>query len=93
MAGDITFAIGYRTLTDLIKFICDMDKIVEGFANPVNLLFGPEFLFFSNVVVLNYDFETSINGLYAIGDGCGMTRGLMMASCSGVELARKLEKY
>ena len=93
VAGDITFAIGYRTMTDIIKFICDMDKIVEGFANPDNLLYGPEIKFYSNEVVLNNDFETSINGLYAIGDGCGMTRGLMMASCSGVELARKLEKY
>ena len=91
VAGDITFAIGYRTMTDIIKFICDMDKIVEGFANPDNLLYGPEIKFYSNEVVLDNDFETSVNGLYAIGDGCGMTRGLMMASCSGVELARKLE--
>lgn len=32
--GDITFAIGYRTMTDILQFIKEMDKIVEGFANP-----------------------------------------------------------
>ena len=32
--------------------------------------------------------KTSIKNLYSIGDGGGLTRGLMMASCSGVHLAR-----
>lgn len=89
--GDITFAIGYRTMTDIINFIRDMDKIVEGFAAPDNLLYGPEIKFYSNEVDLDKNFESSIKGLYAIGDGCGMTRGLMMASASGVALARILE--
>ena len=89
--GDITFAIGYRTMTDIINFINQMDKVVEGFAHPDNLLYGPEIKFYSNEVELSNSFESSVKGLYAIGDGCGMTRGLMMASCSGVALARILE--
>ena len=92
VAGDITFAIGYRTMTDIINFINQMDKVVEGFAHPDNLLYGPEIKFYSNEVELSNEFESSVKGLYAIGDGCGMTRGLMMASCSGVALARILEK-
>ncbi len=90
--GDITFAIGYRTMTDIIQFIRQVDKVVEGFANPDNLLYGPEIKFYSNKVVIDENFETSVKGLYSIGDGGGMTRGLMMASCSGVEMARILEK-
>ena len=89
--GDITFAIGYRTMTDIINFINQMDKVVEGFAHPDNLLYGPEIKFYSNEVELTNSLESSVKGLYAIGDGCGMTRGLMMASCSGVALARILE--
>ena len=46
--GDITFAIGYRTMTDILQFIKEMDKIVEGFANPDNLLYGPEIKFYIN---------------------------------------------
>ena len=89
--GDITFAIGYRTMTDILQFIKEMDKIVEGFAHPDNLLYGPEIKFYSNKVVINEKFETSVKGLYSIGDGGGMTRGLMMASASGIQMARNLE--
>ena len=89
--GDITFAIGYRTMTDILQFIKEMDKIVEGFANPDNLLYGPEIKFYSNKVLIDEKFETSVKGLYSIGDGGGMTRGLMMASASGVQMARNLE--
>lgn len=89
--GDITFAIGYRTMTDILQFIKEMDKIVEGFAHPDNLLYGPEIKFYSNKVLIDEKFETSVKGLYSIGDGGGMTRGLMMASASGVQMARNLE--
>ncbi|MBE5805688.1 MAG: FAD-binding protein [Clostridiales bacterium] len=88
--GDITFAIGYRTMTDILQFIKEMDKIIEGFAHPDNLLYGPEIKFYSNKVIINEKFETSVKGLYSIGDGGGMTRGLMMASASGIQMARNL---
>ena len=90
--GDITFAIGYRTMTDIIQFIRALDKVVEGFANPDNLLYGPEIKFYSNQLIIDENFETNISGLYSIGDGGGMTRGLMMASASGVQMARILGK-
>ena len=94
VAGDITFALGYRTMTNILEFIRQMDKVIEGFADPANLLYGPEIKFYSNKVVIDKNLETSIKGLYSIGDGGGLTRGLMMASCSGVYLARKLaEKF
>ena len=90
VAGDITFALGYRTMTSILEFIRAVDKVVEGFGNPDNLLYAPEIKFYSNKVVIDNNFETSVKGLYSIGDGGGMTRGLMMASCSGVQMARIL---
>ncbi|GAA0109356.1 MULTISPECIES: NAD(P)/FAD-dependent oxidoreductase [Clostridium] len=90
MPGDITLGIPYRTMTNIVNFILEMDKVVKGFANPDNLLYGPEIKFYSNAVKLNENLETNIKNLYAIGDGAGLTRGLMMASCSGVYLARNL---
>lgn len=88
--GDITFALGYRTMTDILKFISSLDKVIEGFANPDNLLYGPEIKFYSNKIVIDKKFETSISGLYSIGDGGGLTRGLMMASSSGIQAARNI---
>lgn len=90
--GDITFALGYRTMTNILEFIRKMDKVVEGFAHPDNLLYGPEIKFYSNELVVDKNFQTSIDNLYSIGDGGGLTTGLMMASCSGVQMARILNK-
>ena len=88
--GDISFAMGYRTLTDIIETIKAIDKVIPGFANPDNLMYGPEIKFYSNVVKLDKNFETSINNLYSIGDGGGLTTGLIMASSSGIQMGRIL---
>ena len=88
--GDLSLAMPYRVLTNILEFIEQMEGVAPGFANPTNLLYGPEIKFYSNKVELSKTFETSVEGLYAIGDGCGLTRGLMMASASGVQLARNL---
>ena len=88
VAGDLTYSLGYRTMTDILTFINAVDKVVPGFANDDNLLYGPEIKFYSNEIELDKNFETNIKGLYSIGDGGGLTTGLMMASASGVKLAR-----
>lgn len=92
IAGDITYAIGYRTMTDILNFIKNVDKVVPGFANPENLLYAPEIKFYSNTVIVDGNFETNIKHLYCIGDGGGLTTGLMMASASGIQMARNLQK-
>ena len=92
VAGDITFTLGYRTMTDILQFIRSVDKVVEGFANPENLLYAPEIKFYSNEILLDKEFQTSVKNLYAIGDGPGQTTGLMMSSAAGVQLARFLCK-
>ena len=91
VAGDITYAIGYRTMVDIIEFIKAMDKVVPGFAHPDNLLYAAEIKFYSNQLIIDNKFETNISGLYSIGDGGGLTRGLIMASSSGVQMARNLK--
>ncbi len=79
-------------MSDILGFIATLDKVIEGFANPDNLLYAPEIKFYSNQININNKFETNIKGLYSIGDGGGMTRGLMMASCSGIQMARILKQ-
>ena len=92
VAGDITYAIGYRTMVDILEFIKAMDKVVPGFAHPDNLLYAAEIKFYSNQLIIDEKFETNIKGLYSIGDGGGLTRGLIMASSSGVQMARNLKE-
>lgn len=90
--GDLGLAMPYREMTDILNFVNLLDTVIPGFANPDNLLYGPELKFYSNKVDISSNFETSIKSLYTIGDGCGLTRGLMMASASGIQLARTLYK-
>ncbi|MBQ3047815.1 MAG: FAD-dependent oxidoreductase [Clostridia bacterium] len=92
VAGDLTYVLGYRTMTDILQFIRSVDKVVEGFGNPENLLYAPEIKFYSNEIVLDKEFMTSVENLYAIGDGPGQTTGLIMSSAAGVQLARFLDK-
>lgn len=92
VAGDVTQALGYRTMTNILEFIKALDNVVPGFASADNLLYSPEIKFYSNEVVIDKNFETSVSGLYSIGDAGGLTRGLMQASVSGVHLARVLSQ-
>ena len=92
VAGDVTYAIGYRTMVDILEFIKAMDKVIPGFANPDNLLYAAEIKFYSNQLIINNNFETSVKGLYSIGDGGGLTRGLIMASANGVQMGRILKE-
>ena len=88
--GDLSLAMPYRELTDILNFIDSLAVVIPGFADADNLLYGPELKFYSNKVNISSNFETNVKGLHTIGDGCGLTRGLMMASASGVQLARTL---
>ena len=92
VAGDLTAAMPYRTLMNIIKFIEAVDKVVPGFASEETLLYGPEIKFYSNKVKMDEKFNTNIEGLHCLGDSSGWTRGLMMASVMGVLMGRELIK-
>jgi uncharacterized FAD-dependent dehydrogenase len=49
-----------------------------------------EVKFYSSKIEVNNKFETPVRNLYAIGDGAGITRGLMQASVTGVVVARDI---
>jgi uncharacterized FAD-dependent dehydrogenase len=92
VAGDITAALPYRSMTNIIQFIRQMDQVVPGFAAEETLLYSPELKFYSNKVKMDTNLRTSIKGLHCLGDSSGWTRGLMMASVMGVLMGRELLK-
>ena len=89
--GDITAAMPYRTMTNIINFVQMMDIVVPGFASNETLLYSPELKFYSNKISMNQNLETSMQNLYCLGDSSGWTRGLMMASVMGVYMAKILK--
>ena len=90
VSGDLSLALPYRIMKDIEEMLYALDNISPGIANDETLLYGVEVKFYSNKVVIDKNFETSVSGLYAIGDGSGWTRGLLSASGEGLGVARKI---
>lgn len=88
--GDLSLVMPKRQLDDIVEMIYALDKIAPGTANEDTLIYGVEVKFYNSKVVVDGNLETKIKGLYAIGDGSGVTHSLSQASASGVYVARKL---
>jgi hypothetical protein len=67
-----------------------LDKLAPGVFSRHTLLYGVEVKFYSNRIEVSQEMETKVKNLYAIGDGAGITRGLLQASTSGVIAARTI---
>lgn len=92
--GDLSLVIPKRQLDDIIEMIYALDKIAPGTANEDTLLYGVEVKFYNMKVEVDRNLETSVKGLYALGDGSGVTHSLSQASACGVHVARLLaEQY
>ncbi len=90
--GDLSFVLPYRYLSDIREMLKAMDKVSPGLYDKNTLLYGVEVKFYSSRLELNNCFETKISNLFAIGDGAGITRGLIQASVSGIVAAREIMK-
>ena len=90
VAGDITAAMPYRAMMNIINFIKAVDHVVPGFASIETLLYSPELKFYSNRIKMDENFNTNIKGLHCLGDSRRLKRGLMMASVMGVLMGRRL---
>ena len=88
--GDLSLVLPKRHMDNIIEMIYALDKIAPGTKNDDTLLYGVEVKFYSSRLELDGSMETPVKGLFAIGDGAGITRGLAQASASGVHAARAI---
>ena len=88
--GDLCLVLPYRIMKDIDEMIQALDHVSPGLASDETLLYGVEVKFYSNKVAVDEHFQTNIKNLYVLGDGAGITRGLMQASVNGVYVARNL---
>lgn len=90
--GDLSFVLPQRYITSIVETLKAFDKIAPGLFSRNTLLYGVEVKFYSSKLKVEHNLETDIKGLYTIGDGAGITRGLMQASVTGVIVARDIVK-
>ena len=88
--GDLSLVIPKRQLDSIIEMIYALDKIAPGTANDDTLLYGVEVKFYNSRVETDNNFETSVEGLFVVGDGGGATHSLSQASACGAYVARYL---
>lgn len=88
--GDLSLVFPHRIMVDIQEMLMALDKVTPGIASDETLLYGVEVKFYSNKVVVDEHFESSIKGLRAIGDGASVTRGLQQASANGISVARSI---
>lgn len=89
--GDLSLVFPYRHLVDIMEMLKALDAIAPGVYSRHTLLYGVEVKFYSNRLELTKGLESvAVRNLFAIGDGAGITRGLMQASASGVVAAREI---
>ena len=90
--GDLSFVLPYRHLSDILEMLEALDKVAPGINSEHTLLYGAEVKFYSMLPKLTGSLETEITNLFAVGDGAGVSRGLIQASVSGVMAAREIAK-
>lgn len=88
--GDLSLVLPYRIMLDIKEMLFALDQVTPGIAADETLLYGVEVKFYSNKVVVDRHFETSVRGLRAVGDGASVTRGLQQASANGISVARSI---
>jgi len=90
--GDLSFVLPYRYLWNITEMLEALDKIAPGVNSRHTLLYGVEVKFYSMQLKLSNVLETEIKNIFAVGDGAGVSRGLIQASASGVVAAREILK-
>ena len=88
--GDLSFVFPYRHLLSIIEMLEALEKLTPGVYSRHTLLYGVEVKFYSNRIEISPEMETETKNLFTIGDGAGITRGLLQASASGILAARTI---
>lgn len=82
--GDLSYVFPYRHLKSITEMLQSMDHLAPGVNSRHTLLYGVEVKLYSNRIQVSQEMETAVENLFAIGDGAGITRGLLQASTSGI---------
>ena len=94
--GDISMAMPHRIVMDIIEGLEKLNEVIPGVASDSTLLYAPEVKFYAMELQVSPELATSTKGLYAAGDGTGLSRDIINAAATGVidgrAILQQLEK-
>ncbi len=88
--GDISLAYPGRVIDDILDALERLDKVIPGVADDSTLLYAPEVKFYSLKLKVNEEMRTNIPFIYAVGDGAGVSRGIVGAAVTGLIAAESI---
>ena len=69
---------------EFLHFINDLDYIFPGIGRGNNLLYGPAFEWCMDTVDVSQHMETNITNLFTVGDGAGLSQGIIYSASTGI---------
>lgn len=91
--GDLSMALPARILEDIVEGLDVLAKVIPGVNEKSTLLYGPEVKFKSIRVDVTKKMETKkYSNLFTIGDGAGVSGGIIPAGVTGLIAAREILK-
>ncbi|MEW6528897.1 MAG: FAD-dependent protein [Candidatus Micrarchaeota archaeon] len=89
--GDLSMALPARILEDLVEGLEMLAKVIPGINEETTLLYGPEVKFKSVRLAVSKKMETKeIANLFTVGDGAGVSGGIVTAGVTGLIAAREI---
>lgn len=74
----------------LKEFLLRLEQFIQEPIDTDTLLYGIDGKFYTPTIKLNNHFETSIHGLFLVGDCSGVTHSLSQAAASGLYVGKYL---
>ncbi|WP_242267602.1 NAD(P)-binding protein [Bacillus cereus group sp. BfR-BA-01352] len=88
--GDLNTEIPPLYIEGLKEFLLRLEQFIQEPIDKDTLLYGIDGKFYAPTVKLNNHFETSIHGLFLVGDCSGVTHSLSQAAASGLYVGKYL---
>ncbi len=88
--GDISLAYPGRVIDDILDALERLDRVIPGVADDSTLLYAPEVKFYSLKLRVDENMRTNIPFIYAVGDGAGISRGIVGAAVTGLIAAESI---
>lgn len=86
--GDIAMVMPHRLVSNILEGLEKLGEVIPGVASDSTLIYAPEIKYYAIKVKVDKNMETSIPNLYVAGDGVGVSRGIIVASATGIMAAR-----
>jgi uncharacterized FAD-dependent dehydrogenase len=91
--GDISMALPHRIVVDIIEALHKLAGVIPGVDSDSTLLYATELKLYAMALEVDRNMMTNIPGIFAAGDGPGLSRDLVNAAATGILAGRGIPDW